>query len=82
MSKRKRSYVTADDCSRFRTEIKSELSVLRNALVGEDLRGGLVKDVSDIKAVLSTARSVKEIVVPVAVAVASSVITAWILSTF
>lgn len=80
MSKRKeQSFVTTDDCARFRHEIRDELKVLKSALVGEDLRGGLVKDMSDIKATLSTARTFKDFLVPVAIAVISAILTAFIL---
>lgn len=81
MSKRKKqSFVTVDDCAHFRAEIRGELKVLKTALVGEDLRGGLVKDVADIKSKLSMWSAAKDIVIAIAVAVASALITAWILS--
>jgi hypothetical protein len=42
-------YVTRDECSQISGRIRSELCVLKRALVGEDLRSGIVKDVGDIK---------------------------------
>jgi hypothetical protein len=45
-------------------------------LVGEDMRGGLVADVRDIKTATS---AVKTIIVPIVISVVSAVITAAIL---
>ena len=48
-------YVTKSDCSdkmgaaaAQRTVILSEIATIRRALIGEDLRGGLVKDVEKL----------------------------------
>ena len=83
MSPRKKNsprYVTADECARVSGDIRRELSILKKALVGDDMRGGIVKDVQDIKNTLKTASSVANFVKPVVVAVLSAIITALILS--
>lgn len=42
-------YVTKAECAETSGQIRDEISIVKKALVGEDLRGGLVKDVSDMK---------------------------------
>lgn len=55
MSRKKESkYVTLDDCARFRAEIRGELQTIKNALVGEDLRGGIVKDLATLRSTLES----------------------------
>ncbi|GAI13857.1 unnamed protein product, partial [marine sediment metagenome] len=41
--------VTRVECNRISGETRRELTIIKNALVGEDLRHGLVKEVGDIK---------------------------------
>lgn len=41
--------VTRAECNRITGATRRELKTIKNALVGEDLRHGLVKDVGDIK---------------------------------
>ena len=43
-------YVTHAQCARQVASFNGELKIIKTALVGEDLRGGLVKDVAGIKA--------------------------------
>lgn len=80
MSKRKDkdnnpSYITRAECAQISTAIKDELKTIRTALVGNDMRGGLVKDVADLKKERSTTvEVVKSIVVPIAVAIITAVI--------
>lgn len=70
-------YVTRAECLQISTaikegvtELKGELKTIRTALVGEDYRGGIVKDVADLKQQSSTvALIVKSVVVPIVVAV-------------
>ena len=74
-------FVTRAECTQISGSIRDELKTIRVALVGEDMRGGLVKDVADLKKERSTTVEVlKAVVVPIVVAVASSAITAYILS--
>ncbi len=42
-------FVTKDDCSKITLETDSKINTVLKALVGDDLRGGLVKDVGDTK---------------------------------
>ena len=42
-------YVTVDECKRITRSFRNDLGVIKKALVGPDLRGGLVADVSEIK---------------------------------
>lgn len=42
-------YITRDECSQISGHIRGELGVLKKALVGEDLRSGIFKDVGDMK---------------------------------
>jgi len=74
-------FVTRAECAQISGSIRDELKTIRVALVGEDMRGGLVKDVADLKKERSTTvEALKVVVVPIVVAVASSAITAYILS--
>lgn len=84
MSREDNPYVTHRECSRqvgqITTQINNlqdEIRVIKEALVGKDLRGGVVKDVADIKSKISFWSGVKTIVVSIGVAVVSAVITAW-----
>lgn len=51
MSEKKRNpgHVTHAECARISGDIKSDLKTIKTALVGEDLQGGLVKKVNDLK---------------------------------
>jgi len=50
-------YVTKDDCVKSMAPIQSDITTIKKALVGDDLRGGIVKDVADIKATLKNTSS-------------------------
>jgi len=77
MSKKKENpYISRAEFSQAMDGVKGELRTLKIALVGEDLRGGLVKDVADIKNYLGTVKAIKDIIVPIIIAVASALITA------
>ena len=45
-------FVTKDECYKINEDIKSDISQIKTALVGEDLRSGLVKDVTEIRMTL------------------------------
>ena len=45
----KKQYVSLIECQSINTDIKADLKILKHALVGEDLRGGMVKDIGDLK---------------------------------
>jgi len=42
-------FVTKAECYKTHIQITSDISQIKNAIVGEDLRGGIVKDVADTK---------------------------------
>ena len=50
MPKKERNHVTISECGEKSRVINNELSVIKKALVGDDMRGGIVKDLADIKA--------------------------------
>lgn len=52
MSKKKDNpiYVTRAECARISSEVREDLEILKTALVGKDLRGGIVADISAVKA--------------------------------
>ena len=41
-------YVRRDECIKHVTGIENELAIIKDALVGHDLRGGLVKDINKV----------------------------------
>lgn len=59
--------------------LRTDLKTIKFALVGEDLQGGIVKKLSDIETTLKMMSAIKNIVIPILIAVASAVITAAIL---
>ena len=42
-------FVTKAECYKTHAQITSDFGTIKKALVGDDLRGGLVKDVADTK---------------------------------
>lgn len=46
-------YVTRAECAKTVRKFNGELKTIKKALVGGDMRGGLVKDVGDMKATLN-----------------------------
>ena len=42
-------YMTRSECLSQRRPIRADITTIKKALVGEDLRGGIVKDCSDMK---------------------------------
>lgn len=68
-------YVTKTECMAISGNILKELQVIKKALVGDDLRSGLVKDVSDLKKERSTTMELlKSVVVPIFVATIVAVV--------
>lgn len=82
MSKRKKNnpgnpgphYVTAELCTQRHEglakemgETTAEIKLLRRALVGDDLQGGLVKKVNDLYSKVSTAGTVMSWVKPIVI---------------
>lgn len=42
-------YVTHQECLRSQTEMKGSIETIKHALIGEDMRSGLVRDVTEMK---------------------------------
>jgi hypothetical protein len=47
--KKNDDYVTRVECTQVSGQIRSELAILKRAMVGEDLTGGIVKDMGELK---------------------------------
>ena len=45
-------FVTKAECYKTHAQITNDFGTIKKALVGDDLRGGIVKDVADIKTTL------------------------------
>lgn len=69
-------YVTHAECSTIMNGVKAELKTIKTTLIGEDMRGGLVKDVQEIK---SATGIVKTVIVPVVISVSAALITYGVL---
>ena len=71
-------YVTSIQCDSKQkncsSDFKDEMRTIKKALVGDDLRGGIVKDMSELKTRLSL---VKTVVLPVALSIISAILVAW-----
>jgi len=81
VSKKKKDnpYVTRDECFQISGEIRRDIATIKMTLVGEDLRGGIVKDVQEIK---SATGAIKTVVVPIVISVLSALITYGLLQFF
>jgi hypothetical protein len=42
-------FVTKEECSKLTTSRDADLKQIKTALIGEDMRGGIVKDVAETK---------------------------------
>jgi len=51
------TYVTHSECAEISGQIRKEITVIKNSLVGEDMRGGLVKDVESMKNSVETIKT-------------------------
>jgi hypothetical protein len=65
-------FVTRNECFQISGEIKSDLQLVKKTLVGDDMRGGLVKDVQEIK---SATGMIKTVVLPIVISVVSAAVT-------
>jgi len=72
-------YVTRDECFQISGEIRKDIATIKKTLVGEDMRGGIVKDVQEIK---SATGAIKTVVIPIVISVLSAVITYGLLQLF
>lgn len=51
-SKNDPEYMTKSECFQISSAIRKDMDVMKKALVGDDMRGGIVKDLSEIKTAL------------------------------
>lgn len=72
-------YVTKESCEQTMCNVGDKVDKFDLALFGSDGRGGMASDIRDIKAYTGI---VRQVVIPVVIAVASAVLTAWILTGF
>ena len=75
MSKKRKDpppFVTRDECFQIIGEIKNDLQLVKKTLVGDDMRGGLVKDVQEIK---SATGMIKTVILPIVISVVSAAVT-------
>jgi len=42
------NFVSRAECAAISTDLKADLKILKHALVGDDMRGGMVKDISNL----------------------------------
>lgn len=76
MPKRKNPvYVTRQECAEITSAIREELQTIRVALLGNNMRGGIVGDIMALKKERSfTIEIVKTIVVPIIIAILTALI--------
>lgn len=76
-------HVTRAECYRTTTIMKEDLKTIRTALVGKDMRGGIVKDVTDLKKDVGDLKKTRSATVDtirsVVVSIVVAVVTAWII---
>jgi len=82
-------YVSVDVCqSRHEAlgkqleSLTAQLKTVTNALVGEDLQGGLVKAVAEIKSKLQMGAELKDWIRPIIIAIVSAAVTAALMKVF
>lgn len=79
MSRKQTVLVSKEECRQLRTECQSNNAKVELALFGEDGRGGIVKDIQDIKTKLEAYSSVfRQFGVPVIVAILTAVIVRFL----
>jgi hypothetical protein len=71
-------HVTRAECNKTVAKFNGELQTIKKALIGDDMRGGVVKDVSEIKAATSI---VKTVFLPIILSVSASIIVYLIVNT-
>ena len=72
-------YVTSKQCASTKTYFESELKTIKKALTGDDMRGGMVKDMAELKAKLSIGKTV---LLPIVLSITSAVLIAWAINGF
>lgn len=53
-------FISREECAKMHEQVGHDLKIIQKALVGEDLRGGLVKDVSDMKTSITSLSNKKD----------------------
>ena len=71
--------MSKEACEQSMCNIEDKINKFDLALFGKDGRNGIVADIRDIKAYTGI---VRQVVVPIVIAVASALLTAWILTGF
>ncbi len=72
-------YVTSEQCALVVKGFSEDLKTIQKALVGDDMLGGIVKDLSDVKRDLGHATGiVRNIGVPIIVAVVTAALVYWL----
>lgn len=67
--------VTRQECAQISSGVKDELKTIKEALVGRDMRGGLVRDVAELKKERSISMQVlRTVIVPIVIAVIVAII--------
>lgn len=74
--------VTHAECAKIVTKFNGELQTIKNALIGEDMRGGIVKDVAEIKNGLNRGWKPRDYVAIIVsfVALVGTIVSAYLLS--
>lgn len=74
-------FVTKAECRAEMGGIRADVTKIKDALIGEDMQGGLVKKVNDLlKERGATTEILRTVVAPILAAVVSAVLTAWLLT--
>lgn len=48
----RRKYITIEECQKCNGDLKDDLKTIKNALIGENMRGGLVQQVNELATTL------------------------------
>jgi len=63
-------------------DVSTEVKTIKKALIGEDMQGGLVAEVKDIKSKLAMAKELRDWIRPLLLAALASLLTAGLLKLF
>jgi len=69
-------YMTRNECGQVSGQLKEEVGMMKRALFGDDMRGGMVKDVADIKSSLRLWSQLKTFGLGIATTVIAALIIA------
>lgn len=54
------AYVTRRECTTMMQPLASDVKTMKNAMVGEDLQGGFVKTINDMKIELANLKNIRK----------------------